>query len=420
MNGSAEATPAALPARPAAPERAPLPARPAAPEPTAAPDSAAPPRAAAPSPALAGPRWASAWLVAALWMIPVLVSSAQTYLFMPPKQEPRSPFLAAFLWQGLPWLFWALMTPLIVWLGRRYPIERRGFLKSALVHLAANAAMAPGHIAACALTGRLIGQEYYIRTPFLEVVYKILGKYVDIELLIYWGILAIVHAADYHKKYRESAIAAAQLETKLVQAELQALKMQLHPHFLFNTLHAIAVLVRKQETQASVRMITGLSELLRMALESAGKQIVPLKQELDLLDRYLDIERTRFQDRLTVRADVASETLDAEIPNLILQPIVENAIRHGIAPRASSGSVTIRARREERHLVVEVTDDGRGLKEGWAGEASEGTGLGNVRARLRQLYPGDHRLSLARRPEGGVLVTVAVPFRPLHAERAHG
>ncbi|AGP37725.1 hypothetical protein SCE1572_26545 [Sorangium cellulosum So0157-2] len=400
MNGGAGATHVALP-----------------------PPAAAPARGRAPSRALAGPRWAAVWLVAGLWMIPVLVSSAQTYLFVQQKQEPRLPLLAAFVWQGLPWLFWALMTPAIVWLGRRFPMERRGLVRNVAVHLVANLAMAPGHVAVSALMGRLIGHEHYVKTSFPDVFVKLISIYLDIELLIYWGILAMVHAADYHRKYRERAVAAAQLETKLAQAELQALKMQLHPHFLFNTLHAIAVLVRKQETQASVRMITGLSELLRMALESAGKQIVPLKQELDFLDRYLEIEKTRFQDRLTVRKEVAPEALDAEIPNLILQPIVENAIRHGIAPRASSGSVTIAARREDHRLVVEVTDDGRGLRKGWAGEASEGTGLGNVRARLRQLYPGDHRLAVARRPEGGVLVTVAVPFqlaRPQKEPRAHG
>lgn len=363
--------------------------------------------------------------MAALWTIPVLITSTQTYLFLQHRQERHLSFVAALVWQGLPWLFWALMTPALFWLGRRYPLERRAFPRNVAVHLAASLAMSPGHVALSALTGRLIGQESYVKVSFLEIFTKLMSLYLDIELIIYWGILAIVHASDYHRKYRERALAAAQLETKLVQAELQALKMQLHPHFLFNTLHAIAVLVRKQETQASVRMITGLSELLRMALESAGKQIVPLKQELDFLDRYLEIEKTRFQDRLTVRTDVAPEALDAEIPNLILQPIVENAIRHGIAPRASSGSVTIAARREDHRLVVEVTDDGKGLSEGWAGEASEGTGLGNVRARLRQLYPGDHRLTIARRPEGGVLATVALPFRPARApapeeQPAHG
>ncbi|WP_437878988.1 sensor histidine kinase [Sorangium sp. So ce513] len=403
MNGSAGATHVALP-HPAA---------------------ASPADAPAPGRGPGVPRWARVWPVAALWMIPVLVTSTQTYLFLQHRQERHLSFVAALVWQGLPWLFWALMTPALFWLGRRYPLERKAFPRNVAVHLAASLAMSPGHVALSALTGRLIGQESYVKVSFLEIFSKLMSLYLDIELIIYWGLLAIVHASDYHRKYRERALAAAQLETKLVQAELQALKMQLHPHFLFNTLHAIAVLVRKQETQASVRMITGLSELLRMALESAGKQIVPLKQELDFLDRYLEIEKTRFQDRLTVRTDVAPEALDAEIPNLILQPIVENAIRHGIAPRASSGSVTIAARREDHRLVVEVTDDGKGLSDGWAGEASEGTGLGNVRARLRQLYPGDHRLTIARRPEGGVLATVAVPFRPARAPapeelRAHG
>jgi hypothetical protein len=312
------------------------------------------------------------------------------------------------------------MTPVIVWLGRRYRLERRSWGVSIGVHLAANLVMAPFHIMCAVLTARLAGLEWYVTHPFGESVYLMLGKNFHLELFVYWGVLAMVHAFEYHRRFREGELFAAQIEAKLAQAELQALKMQLHPHFLFNTLHAIGVLVRKQDTQASVRMLSGLSDLLRLALDSAGRPIVPLKQELDFVDRYLDIEKTRFRDRLTVHTDVAPEALDAEIPNLILQPVVENAIRHGIAPRAAPGRVEIDARRRGSALVVEVRDDGRGLDQGWDAEGREGMGLGNVRARLSQLYPGAHRLSVEARPAGGVLVTIEVPFRLALAEVAHG
>jgi two-component system, LytTR family, sensor kinase len=154
-------------------------------------------------------------------------------------------------------------------------------------------------------------------------------------------------------------------------------------------------------------MITGLSELLRLALDGSGRQEVPLRQELDFVTRYLDIERTRFQDRLRVVNEVDPGTFNASVPNLILQPIVENAIRHGIAPRAAEGTVTIRARRAGDRLAVTVADDGVGLREGW----QPGVGLGNVRARLAHLYPERHRVAVESRPEGGTLVTLEVPFR---------
>jgi two-component system LytT family sensor kinase len=197
---------------------------------------------------------------------------------------------------------------------------------------------------------------------------------------------------------------------------LQALKMQLHPHFLFNTLHAISALM-DDDVKGARRMIARLSELLRLTLESVGQQEVSLRQELDALERYLEIEQIRFQDRLTVRLAVAPETLGASVPNLVLQPIVENAIRHGIAPRSSAGRIEIRAERQDGMIELQVIDDGPGLSPGGE-EFKEGIGLTNTRARLRQLYGDGHRIEIKDADGGGLAVKLSIPFRQAEVEGA--
>jgi len=187
--------------------------------------------------------------------------------------------------------------------------------------------------------------------------------------------------------------------------------MQLHPHFLFNTLNAIAGLVRDRKDKAAVQMIAGLSDLLRHTLENSGKQEVPLREELDFLELYLDIQQMRFSDRLTVRMEVAPETLNARVPNLILQPLVENAIRHGVAARVSAGEVYISARRENGALELKVADDGPGLKRGWRIEDAGGIGLSNTRERLAQLYGKEHRFEVRNREGGGVEAALLIPWR---------
>jgi two-component system LytT family sensor kinase len=197
---------------------------------------------------------------------------------------------------------------------------------------------------------------------------------------------------------------------------LQALRMQLHPHFLFNTLNGIAGLVRDQKNKQAVDMIAGLSDLLRYTLENAGKQEVPLREELDFLELYLDIQQMRFSDRLAVRMEVAPETLDALVPSLILQPLVENAVRHGVAGRASAGTVGVTAELEYGLLRIKVYDDGPGLREDWTPESGGGIGLANTRARLEQLYGVRHGFTVRNRERGGVEATLAIPLRLASAE----
>jgi LytS/YehU family sensor histidine kinase len=198
----------------------------------------------------------------------------------------------------------------------------------------------------------------------------------------------------------------------LAQAELQALKMQLHPHFLFNTLHSISALQLK-DIAAANRMIARLGDFLRLTLDNAGAQEVPLQKELEFLRCYLEIERIRFQDRLTVSMEVEPQTLDARVPNLILQPIVENAIKHGISPRAAPGRIDIRVKRENGLLRVQVEDNGRGIGGDGRGAniIKEGLGLSNTRARLDQLYGTGYRFDLQNVTEGGLRVTLEIPMK---------
>jgi two-component system, LytTR family, sensor kinase len=245
----------------------------------------------------------------------------------------------------------------------------------------------------------------------------------SLDLIVYWAIVGLAYARGYYQRYRERELRAAQLEALLARAELQALKLQLHPHFLFNALHAVAGLVRRGENADAVRMIAGLSDLLRYVLDSADRQLVPLAEELAFLERYLDVQRLRFGDRLSAEIDAAPDTLGLEVPILILQPLVENALEHGLARRAGPGHLRLTARREEDRLVLRLRDDGRGLAGGADGGEGTGDGAGvgleNSRARLRELYGEGSALTL-RDAEGGpgAVAELILPARPAAGESA--
>jgi LytS/YehU family sensor histidine kinase len=243
---------------------------------------------------------------------------------------------------------------------------------------------------------------------FSEAFQPLLVKTWHFNLLIYWVIVAVCFAFDYYAKFRERELRAAELEKQVAQAKLQALQMQLNPHFLFNSLHSISALMHEDVDRAD-SMIARLSDLLRAALDSSAMQEVSLGDELDFLKRYLAIEQIRFGDRLKVDIAAPPETLAAQVPNLILQPLVENSIRHGIEPRAKAGRIELRAQRADKMLVLEVADNGAGFS---AGEKiSEGVGLSNTRARLRTLYGDAHKFELLPSAEGGLLVRLTIPFQ---------
>lgn len=370
-------------------------------------------------------RWVQWALIAGFWTLVALVFSTEFYFAMSGEAEADAETWSPswgliFATQFIHWGSWIIFTPVILWLARRMPLEwkrepgqtaaRNRWPRWMLKNLSAGVGIIVVHLF-------LASMGYFLIRPFRgegpssfwQLFLGVSLTFFFIDLLMYWGVLGIGYAVDYYRKYKEGEVHASRLETQLAQAQLHALKMQLHPHFLFNTLNAVSTLVRTNKNEAATDMIAGLSELLRLTLESSGAQEVSLKQELDFLERYLDIEQIRFGDRLRVRLDVEPATLRARVPTLLLQPLVENAIRHGIAPRAEAGLIEIRATREDDRLRLHVRDDGPGWPED--GHLSDGVGLSNTMARLERLYGPAQCVTLANADGGGALVTLELPFQ---------
>ena len=293
------------------------------------------------------------------------------------------------------WWLWALLTPLVVSLARRYPLDQRPPWRHGFFHVVAGTVIAVAKTAAeRAVFAWLTGFWTYWLLSTLAV-----------QFFVYCAIVAVAHGLEYYRRSRERE----HIEARLAETKLQLLSVQLQPHFLFNTLNTIAEMVHHDADKAD-HMITSLSDLLRRALELGARQEIPLDGEFDLLSRYLAIQQTRFGERLRVTCTVAREVRQAAVPVLLLQPIVENAIHHGVAVRAAGGRIDIDARRVGTRLVITVTDDGPGVSdEALAGH--QRLGLGNTRARLDALYHDDHRLDLSNAAEGGARIALEIPLR---------
>ena len=305
----------------------------------------------------------------------------------------------SYLWLGL--------TPLVVWLSRSFPIEGRQRFQRLIIHFLASVVFLLIHVVLFTLVSIPFGW-YSQLTPFWNKYLLLLLTFTPINVVFYWGVVVIDHALNYYQKLQERELRASQLEAQLVQSQLQVLKMQLHPHFLFNTLNAISALIRESPDEAEL-MVSRLGDLLRMTLETAGLQEVPFKEELEFLKHYLDIEQTRFQDRLRVEMAIEPETLDGLVPSMILQPLVENSVRHGVAPRREGGCIKIHAWRDNSMFRLEVEDDGPGLSDDTP--LKERVGLTNTRARVRNLYGDEHGLMLRNAAGGGLVVSLTIPFR---------
>jgi signal transduction histidine kinase len=308
------------------------------------------------------------------------------------------------------WYVWAALTPLVLWLARRCPLRASRWVGPLLMHAVVSVALALLVITLDVPV--VIALRQVPATEALnpsDVWHRYFYLAFHLYVLLYWALVGVGHALAYSRDARERRLEAARLEGRLARAELDALKMQLDPHFLFNTLNAISALMHR-DVELADRMVARLGDLLRLTLGAGGAQEVPLEQELDFVGRYLEIQKARFGGRLAVELDIEPDTLAAMVPALVLQPLVENAIRHGVAPRPDGGRVEVRARRREGALYLEVRNDGPGLPTDGAGGQREGVGLANTRARLRHLYGPDHRLELSNGGEG-VVVTLAIPFR---------
>ncbi len=348
-----------------------------------------------------------------LWSIPGVTVGLQSRLWEPEKGGWGT---HKFVWFWAGWALWAFLIPPLAWLLRRFPVERYGPWRVGALHVVSCAVFVVVQESCLALLSRVAGPFAMRQLPLWDAIWVSVRGSAFLDSLVYVMSVGVLVAIDLRRKLRTQELAGARLQAELAKAELSALRVQLHPHFLFNTLNAISMLVRKGEGDTAVRMISGLSDLLRLALATVGQQEVPLRQELDFLERYLSLQQIRFPDRLRIELRAEPETLEARVPSLVLQPLAENAVRHGIAPSIAGGSIEVAAVREGEQLVLRVRDTGVGLSPG--SESPGGVGLRNVRARLQHLYPGQHRFRVANRVEGGVESLLAIPFRGPEVVRA--
>jgi two-component system, LytTR family, sensor kinase len=317
------------------------------------------------------------------------------------------------------WILWAMGLPLVWWFGDRYRIEKGRMAGALLTHAPISALFAVAHLTGSAFLSDVVLHGEPLPVPFVDHVTRLFSIYFMVALSAYWAMLGAFYAVDYSRKFRERervasdlALRASRLEASLAQASLEALRAQLNPHFLFNALNTASVLALQGERKEVARMLARLSDLLRLSLENS-RQFVSLEEEFRILDCYLAIEETRFRDRLTVERSLPDHVRGAAVPSLLLQPIVENAVRHGISRAPGPGRIRIAADRRGGRLVIEVTDTGPGFST--PEPVGCGVGLANTRARLEQLFGRRQRLTLDNQPEGGAVVRIELPFRPFNA-----
>jgi two-component system, LytTR family, sensor kinase len=351
-------------------------------------------------------RWT--W-IAAIWCAGALFGASQTILVMHAMGGRRS-WLFPFVIEFVSWLPWALATPFIVELARRRPIVHGVILKGVTAHLAAFAFVSSVAGAWSAMLRVLFNPWHHASPPlFINSWYTSLTDQILTFVIVYALILTVTYVVDSRDKMERQMTETARLNEELSRAQLAALRRQMDPHFMFNTLNSIVGLVRDQRNDAAVGMIVGLSEFLRRASEDSNRAQVSLTEEVEYLQRYIDIQKVRFGDRLRVSLDIPIEIGDAQVPNLLLQPLVENAIKHGVSKRVAGGEIHVAGVRRDGVLRLTVYNDGP-----WAREdleaASSGVGLGNLRTRLQILYGDRSELLLRPVDAGGVEVVVTLPF----------
>jgi two-component system LytT family sensor kinase len=359
------------------------------------------------SSAVRAPTVSRLWLlIPAACLVPAVLDGFQAYMQARLDGQPTSWQYVIF--SGTEWLFLGALTPIAYCLGRRLPLRRETLGRTLAIHLAGALVLCIGW-ASLGVALRYVLGMVGPNNPLPKHLASWMLTSLPWSVFMYFAVLGCVYAFIYFSEAREREAQAARLAAQLAESRLSALRMQLNPHFLFNSLNAIGVLVRDQRTAAATRMIELLGDVLHTVLRSDPRHEIPLRDEIVFLERYLAIEQVRFSDRLSVRWEIGDQLRDALVPEFVLQPLVENALRHGIAKRSDAGVLEISARRDGASLMLTVSDDGAGLTD--SPESKTGVGLANVRERLRTLYGDTARLDVAPRAGGGAVATVVFPYR---------
>lgn len=354
--------------------------------------------------------WRPWALISLAWIVPAILAALASYL-QSRVGHWQSPRIRDLIWEGGDWLLYGALTPLVFLLAHRFPLRRGQLARNIPIHFVAALFLCVAWAGAGLLFRALLELEPMAPTPSQAILGWALTT-LPFGVAVYFAVLGIEHATFYFAEAREREMHAARLSSQLAEARLGALRSQLNPHFLFNSLNAITVLVRDQDTSSASRMLEQLGDVLRQALQTDPAHEIPLGEEVGFLERYLAIEQVRFSDRLRASFQIDPTVSQAAVPSFVLQPLVENALVHGIAKRTEGGALVISAHREGADLVLEIRNDGPPVAPSQPG-ARPGLGVANTRERLATMYGDQGRLTLENSPSGGVLATVRLPYHDI-------
>ncbi|MEW5875635.1 MAG: sensor histidine kinase [Candidatus Zixiibacteriota bacterium] len=360
-------------------------------------------------------RWA---VILLFWLAVSLLSSLHWELFY----FGRNPYTwwELFRAKAALWYVWGFCTPFLLWFAGRYQLEGGSLARRLPILVGASVVFTAAYIVL--YTGVLYLNARFVEdireSTFAGLLDWVIGVHSSWYYLAFWVTIGIENAAIYYSSFRDREIRTARLETELAAAQLAALRNQLQPHFLFNTLHTILALVRVKDQATAERMLTALSDLLRQSLDHVKQHETSLREELGFLRRYIEIEQIRFSDRLRVEWEIDPDTLDARVPAFVLQPLAENAIRHGIEKRPGPGHIGITAGKSAGSVMLEVRDNGAGIEPPGLDRGQYGHGLGGLRTRLQVLYPGRHSLDIVSGNGTGTTVRLTLPWKPATAAPA--
>ena len=360
-------------------------------------------------------RWLRLLVVAGFWTWLAFFFASRDYLARR-SFGMEVTWTKALWWKAMEWYGWAVFSWFIFAVCRRFYDPQKGWWRYVAIQVVAGTVFSLLHVGLCSIGALIEGKVLGTGQTWPYLYRVVFVNHFHFDWLVYAGIVSAWHAVDSYRRFRDREVQAVALEARLAQSQLQMLKTQLQPHFLFNTLHSISALNHEDPKEAN-KMLARLSSLLRLTLEQESASEVSLSKELEFLKHYLEIEQVRLGERLRVEMEIAPDTLEARVPNLLLQPIVENSIRHAIAPFSRPGRLRISSRSTGKHLVLEVEDTGPGIA---TADVDWGVGLTNTRERLRALYGDKCQLTFTNGEGSGLTVAITLPFRTAdaHVERA--
>ncbi|MFC2097169.1 sensor histidine kinase [Bacteroidota bacterium] len=347
-------------------------------------------------------------VVVGFWaFLSILISSANYFEW---RERADITWLRVLIIDGKQWFIWIILSPGILWLSNKYPFKQGSWKRPLRIHIISCLITCVIYAILILVITMIFSLHDRTFMEFFESRWKFLLIEIYIPLLIYWVILGVGHAINHYAVLKERELKSAKLEKSLVVSQLQALKNQLKPHFLFNTMHSISNLIRKKSYNQAIDMIAGFGELLRSSLSDSDSQLISIKRELYIINLYLDIEKIRFKNRLSCTTDISDNVLHCLIPSFLLQQLVENSVKHGINKFKDSIAIHISAKKFRDNITLGVSDNGPGLSDDWSIEKADGLGLKNIKKRLSILYGNKYEFELNNKKESGLNILISIPI----------